>query len=636
MPKIVWQDKENVGPINIQEAKDSAKLTFRFNGAVRIINSFNVRIEGIAISGGGNFPFGYEFVWEETGGKAWTLQHGNAAMSIFESGRVNIRFCEISDAYLGIYLFDGNKSGIYAYSQPADTQSWKREYISGSGNFGDHLLEYNRIHDNSFGFFSEGAWDLGSVIRYNLFYENHHPKSMAKSIRNLTSEGLNLPGGAMAFKDHIISPLAIYNNTFWKNTISFVGLFRCGGHYLIFNNIVAEPYLDPEYGSVFTFLDPYFSNRMFHCVYAAHVQPMNKQVMTIQVTDPVTKKTIVEQVTLYLPRIMNNFGDVEATDLIVPIELSDGSIIHDTLKNATLPGNRVIIKNPKSGGYSASNNIRWLETKFKSTDPADSKFLVPDWNDSLVNRYIVNQGYPATGVLDPDGSPADLGAIPKSGQHQKMLPTIRPAQPVLINGTTASASFYLTGSIVEPKITYARWINELPSRADGGSSYGGSSIIMPQSNIIEISNLPQVTEGLNTFTFTVPARAETNEFGFLELIIGGKSANNTAIFSVGFLPYRKGVEGQSTATGYPVQKKSMTQINMKLQRKTLVSYFSGNTSTDKFTLELFDVRGRRVALFAGNSGSSRQHNLDKLSSGVYYAQLNCRGVVSKTTVRLVR
>lgn len=635
-PKIVWQDKENVGPRNVEEAKDSAKINYQHNGALRIMNSSIIKIEGIAISGGGNFPFGYEQVWVSADHQAYPLQHGNVALLIIESGKVSIRRCEISEAFFGIYLTDRNEGGFFANSNPADIHIWKVEPFSGAGNSGDHIIEYNRIHDNSFGLYSESAWDLGSVIRYNLFFENHHPQSKSMSIKSLTSEGNNLTGGAMVFEDHIISPLAIYNNTFWHNTTCFTGLLRSGGHYLIFNNIVAQPYNDSEFKNAWQFLDPYFPNRMFHCIYASQEQPLQSKTHKVSVNDLNTMGKGETEVTVYYPRMKGNFGEVEITDLIVPVELSDGSITHAKVENVKVPGNRIIIDNPTRGGYSASNNIRWLETQFKSIDPTDSLFLVPDWDDSLVNLYIVDQGYPAVGISDPDGSPADLGAIPKAGQYHKDLPVIKPAQSVLINGTKASASFFLTGSIFNPKITYARWINEFPNRINGGYTMGQSDVIMPVKDIIAISDLPQVTSGLNAITFTVPVRADTNEFGFLEMVIGGKSADNKSIFCVGFLPYRKGAEVQITATGHSLQKKYTPKITLKLQGKNLVTYFAGTTSTDKYTLELFDIQGRRAALFTGNSGHSRQYNLNQLGSGVYYVLLDFRGIVSKTTIRLVK
>jgi hypothetical protein len=548
-PVIEYQDKENVGPKNVEEAQDSAKITYERNGAIRVWNSYNVKIEGIAISGGGNYPFGYDAVWKDKNNQAWPLQHGNTGISILVSGKVIIRHCDISKAFFGFYLKDRNEGGIFANSNPADIQTWKVVPLSGFGRTGDHLIEYCRIHDNSFGFFTESAWDLGSVIRYNLFYENHHPKGQSAKIKNITSEGNNLTGGAMVFKDHIISPLTIHNNTFWHNTYTFVGLWRTGEHYLIFNNIVAEPYQDSEFKDAWQCLDPYFQYRMYHCVYAAHVLPIEKQQQYAQVTDPITNEQVREPVTLYNARILNNFGEIQAIDWTYPVEVSDGSTVPFVFRNAKLQGNLVVSNNLRNGGFEAGNNIRWLETKFQSTDPADPNFLVPDWDDSLVNRYIVDQGYPAVAVIDPDGSPADLGAIPKEGGIFKNQVVIKPASPVVINGTSASVSFTLSGSeidgkvgsMVDPKIVYARWINSLPATVENGNSMGQAKVMIPQRDIIEIKNLPAIKMGLNLLTFTVPARSDSNLYAFLELFIEGKDpeTGEKVISVAGSLPYRK-------------------------------------------------------------------------------------------------
>ena len=144
-------------------------------------------------------------------------------------------------------------------------------------------------------------------------------------------------------------------------------------------------------------------------------------------------------------------GRVQQTDWTVYLELSDGSTVPQVIRNVAQQGNRIITSNAANGGYAVDNNIRWLETKFKSTDPDNPDFLVPDWDDSLVNQYIVDAGYPATGVIDPDGTPADLGAIPKEGGIFKNQVMIKPASPVVINGTSASVSFTLSGSEIDGK-----------------------------------------------------------------------------------------------------------------------------------------------------------------------------------------
>jgi hypothetical protein len=118
---------------------------------------------------------------------------------------------------------------------------------------------------------------------------------------------------------------------------------------------------------------------MYHCVYAAHVLPIEKRTQDAQVTDPITNEQVKEPVTIYNARILNNFGEIQSIDWTYPVEVSDGSTVPFVFRNVKLPGNLVVSTNLRNGGFEAGNNIRWLETKFQSTDPDDPNFLVPDW-----------------------------------------------------------------------------------------------------------------------------------------------------------------------------------------------------------------------------------------------------------------
>ena len=66
------------------------------------------------------------------------------------------------------------------------------------------------------------------------------------------------------------------------------------------------------------------------------------------------------------------------------------------------------------------------------------------------------------GITDPDGSPADLGAIPKEGGIHSSGIHIKPTAPVSIDNRTAIVSFVLEGNIENPQIKYIRWIHKLP------------------------------------------------------------------------------------------------------------------------------------------------------------------------------
>lgn len=362
---------------------------------------------------------------------------------------------------------------------------------------GNHLIENNRIHHNSFGIYFEATWNLGSVIRYNLIYENHHPTTaFATEVKELTGEGRNLPGGAIAFKDHSLSPIAIYNNTFYKNFIFFFGGWRPAYHCLIFNNIFSRPYLYLEESRAKLVFDSWnelsaiFENRMHNCVYAAQAQaPTANQVQMgigMQVVQP-----------------------------IVP--------------GATIK--------PNDGNFPATANIRWYETPFLSEDPDDPLFLTPDWQVANVQKFILDQGWAEAGILDDDGSPADLGAIPMSVVTPQTEVLIKPEAPIFISGTEATVDFKvysIAGAMTNPQIKYMKWVN---LEFQDEFAIGGDPIAA--SDIINIAPQP-VKMGSNSFSFNVPASAANGTYAFIELIVGGISADGKQVTSgVGFLPFRQ-------------------------------------------------------------------------------------------------
>ena len=188
--------------------------------------------------------------------------------------------------------------------------------------------------------------------------------------------------------------------------------------------------------------------------------------------------------------------------------------------------------------FPTTADIRWFETPFMSEDPDDPLFLTPDWENSNVQKYIVDKGWPDAGIYDIDGSIADLGAIPQIGQTTTEI-LIKPIDPVMISGTTAKTRFSvysIAGNITNPQIKYIRWIKNVEFQAD---AFGNGGDPIPASDIIAVDPQP-VTLGSNSVNFTIPPRGANELYGFFELIIEGISQETTAIASsVGFLPYRE-------------------------------------------------------------------------------------------------
>lgn len=538
-PVIQFRDTINVGPRTYDESQIEEKINFDKNGAVRIMKAQGCKIEGITVDGGGAYPFAYDGIWNRSS----PLFHGNAAITLWVAGDVTIRNCELRNAYFGINFKDRNEGGIFANSNPADLAKWRVVPLSGFGKTGNHLIENNRIHNNSWAMFFESSWDLGTTIRYNLIYENHHTSTLGRQVKGMPDGGLQ-PGGAMLFKDDLFSPVSIYNNTFWHNHAFMCGLWRSAAQHLIFNNLIAEPYMlwgsnpDFPYPSDYT---SSFVNLFKHNLLACQLQRPETQTQEYQwnVVDPETGKNVegrkrftgISQV-----RIMNGMDRVEATgeDVPVPITLSSGidTVRYFRANYVIHPG--ALITSPFPNTANNKSNNRWLEPKFQSTDPTDPRFLIPDWDDPDMKEFIVDRGWPAVGVYDGDGSIADIGAIPYSKKQDEVI-LIKPTEPVSISNTTATAAFNLlavSGSIKNPKIKYVKWVDALP--------FTERTILATDVNIFNVTpNITSVTEGINKIQFTVPARRSNNTFAFLQIVVTGvNEKGDTVTSNVGFMPYR--------------------------------------------------------------------------------------------------
>lgn len=570
-PVIMWTDSVAVLPKTCLDAQneelvnssENAGKYYDQNGAVKVLHARGVTIDGIIIDGGKIYPFINEGVWGPIGcaGRTFDLFHGNAAISLWISGDIIIRNCDMQNAYFGVNVKDRNIRGIFANPNPSDIARENIIPMSGFAKTGNHLFENNRFHHNSWGIFFESAWDLGSVIKYNLFYENHHQTAeLAARIKGMGSEGQNQTGGAILFKDVPISPLAIYNNTFWHNTMHIAAQWQAGASHLVFNNIFGQPIAlwgnqkhplrvtDP--GN--TTMETVYLERLKHNTFASMEQIDSPNVyIGIQVNDPETGMNVQstpQNVKVMLPVITNDLRSVETGayfKVTLPYSSGDVDTVIYIKNNQTVSPGATILGSQTIRFPSDANN-HWLEPMFKSTDPDDVNFLVPDWEDSVMFANIVDRGWEEAGIRDGDGSIADLGAIPYSG-YQKGKFSIKPTTPVILNGKTATVSFNLyaiSDEIKNPAIKYIRWLRDLPRDTVEGQNWGkqvngGTILNVSRAGVVTTPAIPAtpLKMGLNTLTFTVE---QTGLYAFFEIIVEGKNSDGqTVTSSAGFLPYRK-------------------------------------------------------------------------------------------------
>jgi len=478
-PAIRWQDTRNQSPRDSIEARNmsdsvGAAGNYETCGALRILRTYGVTIEGIIIDGVASAPYGYPRVW----GGVDPMVHGNAAVAISVSGNIQIRDCELRNAYYGIFITDRNTGGIFANPNPHDSDADLIIPLSGFGKMGNHLIEYNKIHNNSAGIFSQSAWDLGSTIRYNLIYSNYH-KPTTVFPAGLADHGDFVAGG-IKFKDQYLSPVAIYNNTFHDNEGNIYGTWRVGYQHLIFNNIFGA-----RRGSTndIFFIEGAHPYRMKNSVFLQNLLPTT----TLGTSFPTDVRALGMSAANFFQSITpTDFNFLEPNWSISGIQnggWQESGIINEDGKIADIGAIPSVGKRPCDGRAQTS------------------RVRITPFDAVTVNGTTATAGFMVNYEV---GNISEL-----SVKHARWIAPI-------------------------PDNSYLL----LPT--DGGS-WGNNGRIIPAASIHPAIPLTStITPGSNRLAFSIPSVESDTEYGFIELVLQGKDGIGRTITSdVGFLPYRR-------------------------------------------------------------------------------------------------
>jgi len=543
-PTIRFKDVVNHSPKSDAEGKVEGDTlgssgNFETCGALRIIRAQGVTIDGIKVDGGGKAPFGTAGVWNTN------LFHGNAAIAVVVSGGTVIRNCDITNGYFGIAVKDRNTGGVFGNPNPGDND--KTIPLSGFGKVGNHLFEYNKIHANMTGIYTESAWDLATTIRYNLIYSNIHDTSI---LTGIPGNGI-AEGGAILFRDCLFTPHAIYNNTFYNNTRNIMGGWKASAPHLLFNNIFGTPNAFPNGKANTMTLEDKFPYRMHNSVFSATGQLESGSRFIDQ-----CRRAGNYNVTPQIPEIsgQNISGITQVQVPPMPQPSTGATTVNCIGELASLPPVTVNDFIPAgarltNAAFAASAELRWLETTrsvsgtenlFVSTDSSSADFLRPIWTHKLVEEFIKGKGWKTVGMKNSDGSDADIGAVPSTGRAPATQVRIKPSNVVLVDGTKANASYYVTvtgGQMKSPSVKFLRWVAPLPTAEGVTPVPSGSHHVMTPPAAPAV-----VVNGNNTPQFTIEALPVNTDtaYGFFEIVVAGKDADGKDITSdIGFLPYRK-------------------------------------------------------------------------------------------------
>lgn len=282
-PRILYQDRQHVytDRDSATRADTSKNGTYgQNNGTIWIYHSDNIRLTALLVDGDSATAAGSSaskintsgriFAYPAKLGNQYTVEiRGNVGVNILESRNVRLRGLSVTNAWNGISIIAPNFGGAFAFPDPNDPiqEVVKTLPTSHAGLYGNHLIERCRIHDNVFGILFQRDWDLSSVVRNNLFWNNYlrhwgqngaktcPPAGTAEYISGLCqidtglhadgsrrSIAFTTVGGAFLMTDVALTPYRIHNNTFSNNATIFSGYYKTGTQHLFYNNIIGKPF----------------------------------------------------------------------------------------------------------------------------------------------------------------------------------------------------------------------------------------------------------------------------------------------------------------------------------------------------------------------------------------------------------
>lgn len=261
MPFIVHQDRIHV---NTDTTHLGNKTDYwEYNGALLINESRNILVRGVGINGAGldsttttNKIFAFCAHYST---KACVDIKGNFGVNIRNSYGVTFRDGAVLNTWYGVGIQGRNLGGAFSYPTPLDPVSQVNATLptSRSGQYGRHIIERNRFHDNTWGTLFEYDWDLGSVVRNNLYYNNYlrgygsfpgYVRDLQDADGEVNTLGQtkalkwNVVGGAFFMNGVALTPYRIHNNTFNGNGVIVGAYYMAGTQHLFYNNLISKPY----------------------------------------------------------------------------------------------------------------------------------------------------------------------------------------------------------------------------------------------------------------------------------------------------------------------------------------------------------------------------------------------------------
>jgi hypothetical protein len=446
---IQYLDKESTYPRNYVDAnsvvhsdsmvgENNYTKYFDQNGVIRV-GADSVRISHLTVDAMQKYPVQWPNVWS-------SLQFsGNSGITIPKGRNSRVDHCEIKNAWFGVYIKGRNTGGVFANLDTWEINAGEfTTPFSDFGKNGGHIVEYNRVYDNTWAFYVEQTYDLGSTFRYNLAWDNYARQSDFDLCDNAVKCGIpedpNLDrrhqnGGFAFLKDAMLVTHHFYNNTLYNMPHVLHGYHKAGKNHRVYNNIIAHSMHD---------MSPYHAVGRSEELFGSYSNALHN---------------VMEQRQDGLFPLFGSLDNLWDTD-----NLPQGG--------AASPDSFTV----------GSGNFYYETVAFQSTNPSHEAFLCPDWSSEDVQRTIANKGWGFTDGLRTNEQ-ASVGALwPQSegcrwggGQDTIGLRIHSVAPIVFTDASNAKFQFHLS-AVNAPdsafgvgSYVYRAYIDSIPFTSTGSS-----------------------------------------------------------------------------------------------------------------------------------------------------------------------
>jgi hypothetical protein len=477
------------------------------NGVIQVFSAERVRISHLKIDGVRKYPWQWTNFW----GSTWQF-FGNAGVMVSQSSDIRIDHCDISNTWYGINLKDRNLGGVFANADAWEEQSGLLTApFSNFGRFGRHLIEYNRIHDNVWALHTQQAYDLGSIFRYNLTWNNYsvdadfscHNDQICGVPDEADGNRRYHGGGFMYLSDVMLVAHNIYGNTSYNDRHFLAGFHKAGKNHNVYNNIIGQ--------TTRTLNDLHLVGNNSE-VFGGYSNATNN---VLSSHNGATEFPLFGgHDALFTAANLNNNGAAPIDSFETPL--------------------------PPNWYYDAVD--------FQSTTPSNANFLCPDWSNASVQRTIAGKGWDkAQGHV---GAVIDVGALWQDGSNCREGGSQDPIQinisalsPVIfLDQTNARIQFEISATgipdslFTNVRFHYTAQLDSVPFGNIPTSTGAFPTISTPVASLIGGVNM-----GFNDKNFNLQ-RLSLGEYGLVHIVVeaeynGVRYLSNLEIFEYRRLDY---------------------------------------------------------------------------------------------------